>query len=339
MSEAQARVLAMAILDNEEVIKKPVMASTIDQVEAELRQTCTYLSNSSVKRILVYDNFFDEFVDKPNHPLEDREKIKLYFTSSAPPTVTPPLRPSTSSSSPSRPSTSASPSRPSTSSRPYGTSQTTLMFVKDGLKINKEPPVVKSNEALEKEIEERSKIFGKDGKPVNSYGKKINAMSFALAKEDPSLLQNRGNLLQAARKALHDSGYEYAHGKKTRSQKFGRHQKEKEVEKYTCEAARHERSTELNESISSLQKQAEYLEKAKEKAVNSSLFCEAATLEHQGSELKMKIRRENKLMEIQQHSSKLLKRRNRNRRNSRKRNKNYSKFEDINIKDPIQWKA
>lgn len=335
MSEAQARVLAMAILDNEEVIKKPVMASTIDQVEAELRQTCTYLSNSSVKRILVYDNFFDEFVDKPNHPLEDREKIKLYFTSSAPPTVTPPLRPSTSSSSPSRPSTSASPSRPSTSSRPYGTSQTTLMFVKDGLKINKEPPVVKSNEALEKEIEERSKIFGKDGKPVNRYGKKINAMSFALAKEDPSLLQNRGNLLQAARKALHDSGYEYAHGKKTRSQKFGRHQKEKEVEKYTCEAARHERSTELNESISSLQKQAEYLEKAKEKAVNSSLFCEAATLEHQGSELKMKIRRENiELMEIQQHSSKLLK-----RRNSRKRNKNYSKFEDINMKDPIQWKA
>lgn len=65
MSEAQARVLAMAILDNEEVIKKPVMASTIDQVEAELRQTCTYLSNSSVKRILVYDNFFEEFVDKP----------------------------------------------------------------------------------------------------------------------------------------------------------------------------------------------------------------------------------------------------------------------------------
>lgn len=123
--------------------------------------------------------------------------------------------------------------------------------------------------------------------------------------------------------------------KKTRSKKFGRHQKEKEVEKYTCEAARHERSTELNESISSLQKQAEYLEKAKEKAVNSGLFCEAATLEHQGSELKMKIRRENiELMEIQQHSSKLLK-----RRNSRKRNKNYSKFEDINMKDPIHWKA
>lgn len=94
------------------------------------------------------------------------------------------------------------------------------MFVKDGLKINKEPPVVKSNEALEKEIEERSKIFGKDGKPVNRYGKKINAMSFALAKEDPSLLQNRGNLLQAARKALHDSGYEYAHGKKNSEQKI-----------------------------------------------------------------------------------------------------------------------
>ncbi|XP_071505671.1 uncharacterized protein [Diadema antillarum] len=308
----KARVLATAVLEMKEVIKKPLMAATMAEVEKELKEACVVISNLSVDRVLVYDKFFEEYVDEPNHVLVDKDKIILHFASAT------------------MPSTTAAPSyvKPSTS-------QSTLVIAKDGtLKISSEPPLVQESsqsdcgQLSERDIEERAKIFGRDGKHVNRYGKRINAVALSLAKEDPSLLQNRGNLLQKARLALHESGYEYAHGKKTRSKKFGteRH-KAKEVSNHSREVVRQDRLNELTEIISSLRRQVSYLEKGKEQAVNSNLFCKAATLDQQVSEMNLKIRKLHmEKTEIQRHSAKLEKRRSRKRnRSGRKEARRQSK--------------
>ncbi|XP_071495268.1 uncharacterized protein [Diadema antillarum] len=308
----KARVLATAVVEMKEVIKKPLMAATMAEVEKELKEACAVISNLSVERMLVYDKFFEEYVDEPNHVLVDKDKIILHFASATMPSTT------AASSTTAAPLTTAAPSyaKPSTS-------QSALVIAKDGtLKISSEPPLVLESsqsdcgQLSERDIEERAKIFGRDGKPVNRYGKRINAVALSLAKEDPSLLQNRGNLLQKARLALHESGYEYARRKKTRSKKFGTERDEaKEVFNHSSEVVRQDRLTELTEIISSLQRQISYLEKGKEQAVNSNMYGKAATLDQQVSEMNLKIWKLHvEKTEIIRHNARLEKRRSRKRK-------------------------
>ncbi|XP_072164029.1 uncharacterized protein [Diadema setosum] len=310
----KARVLATAVLEMKEVIKKSLMAATMAEVEKELKEACAVISNLSVDRMLVYDKFFEEYVDEPNHVLVDKDKIILHFASATMPSTT------AASSTTAAPLTTAAPSyaKPSTS-------QSTMVIAKDDtLKMSPEPPLVQESsqsdcgQLSERDLEERAKIFGRDGKHVNRYCESINAVALSLAKEDPSLLQNRGNLLQKARLALHESGYEYAHGKKTRSKKFGTEcHKAKEVSYHSRKVVRQDRLTELTEIISSLQRQVSYLEKGKEQAVNSNLYCKAATLDQQVSEMNLKIWKLHvEKTEIQQHNAKLEKRRSRKRNRS-----------------------
>ncbi len=139
----------------------------------------------------------------------------------------------------------------------------------------------------------KSQIFGKRGAKLNRYQKRINQETLLLPRGNPALLTNKGNLLKEERKAVHRSGYNYAHGNKTRSQILVKRSSDSEenTKKFTTKIAREERLAEVTEKIQSRKNQLEYLEKGKVKAVESSMFGQAATFEQQAGEFKLNIRR------------------------------------------------
>ena len=86
-------------------------------------------------------------------------------------------------------------------------------------------------EMTENELEQKSQIFGKDGKDgkMNKYQQAINKEAFLVAKERPDLVYRRGELLKEARLRLHASGYSYKRGSQSRSKVFGKMEAEKNV--------------------------------------------------------------------------------------------------------------
>ncbi len=270
----------------------------MEELERTLRKACPSIMKLPVQRTLVYDRFHEEFLDDPDHILTDKDKIAFHFDMAS--------------------STCASPSTASATRTTQFTRQSTLVFGRDGLKISASPPKVQDT-LSEKELEEKAKIFGKSGKkPLTKYQKSMNDASSEIVKKDPTIAENRGELYKQARLMVHNSGYQYAHGKKTRSKYFGS-ASQKISDKggnYSRKACRDERLTELTERCSSLEKQIGFLEKSQEKALNSSLFDQAANLERQISSARLEKRRlEKEKKNIEAHTVKLEKRRvNRKRR-------------------------
>ena len=65
----------------------------------------------------------------------------------------------------------------------------------------------------ENQIRKHSQLFLKREKPLSSYHTAMNKASAQLCMKDPSLLWNRGSLLEKSRKVVDDTGYVYKKGK------------------------------------------------------------------------------------------------------------------------------
>ena len=68
------------------------------------------------------------------------------------------------------------------------------------------------------DIPELAKIFSKE--PLTSYQQKVNEAAVEICLHKPSYLSKRGELLELARKRVHQSGYDYKK-RKSRSKMFG----------------------------------------------------------------------------------------------------------------------
>ena len=76
-----------------------------------------------------------------------------------------------------------------------------------------------SNLIDEEEVRAQARIYGKSGKEVTKYQRRLNEVAGDLCVRDPVLLGDRRKLLELAKDELHESGYVYAKGK-SRSKKF-----------------------------------------------------------------------------------------------------------------------
>ncbi|XP_071947411.1 uncharacterized protein [Antedon mediterranea] len=269
---AVPRVLVTIINNGREILKKPVSGGTIQELETECRKVCPSIQSNIIERVLVYDNDFDDYIDTLDHIPANRDKLIFRFVSPIPP-----------------PSSDLDHQPPSTVFQET-TRQSTLQFVSGKLKVSHEAPVVPPVINDLEEIQCKSKIFGKEKQKLNRYQEKINEAACALAREDHTLISNKGLLLEQARKVVHNSGYAYAHGNKTRSKVFGGKGKSKK-NTYSKERTRNEQLQVLQEQINSIKTQVDYMEKGKIKAVGSSQFGQAVNFEQQAVELKLKLRR------------------------------------------------
>ena len=98
---------------------------------------------------------------------------------------------------------------------------------------------------------------------MNKYQQRINKEAFLLVHKNPALLQKRGQPLKEARKALHDKGYEYAHGNKNRSKTLRKQIHVNGTKSYSTENPRKERLEEIARKTSSLKIRLDFLERRK----------------------------------------------------------------------------
>ena len=105
-------------------------------------------------------------------------------------------------------------------------------------------------------LEQESAIF--KCASLTKYMKSINEASLALVQEDVSLLQNKGELFDMAKRKVHEMGYSYAK-QSSRSKVF-----------------REERINELYESITSTNETIQLLLKQKEQYANIDKLEQAA---------------------------------------------------------------
>ena len=314
---AVPRILVIIVIDGKEMVKKPLRAGTFQEVIAESQLLCPEILTLQLERVQVYDKGFQDFIDDDEHILAENDKICLHFTTTfeVAPSDTASSTGSLSAwavkSNPGRTSSSPSTSREtlhtpaenaSTATGGEGThmsstgntkGQSTLAFVGGKLKISREAPAntqQSTSEFTEDELEEKAKIYGRNGNKLNAYQKRVNSAAANLVKLDSTLLLNRGILLEKARSHVHESGYEYAHGKKTRSKAFGQGKQAKSTH-YITASAREDRLETINEQITSLETQILFLDKGKDKAATSGQFGQAVSFEQQSVELKLKLRK------------------------------------------------
>lgn len=154
-------------------------------------------------------------------------------------------------------------------------------------------------------IKEKSTIFGKS---PNDYQKAINTASFQLCLSNPSLLlEKKGDLLDMARKKVHEDSYCYKKGR-TRSKKLepslceeGEPQPKRQ--KITaCERQR--RIKELTEEISGLNCHVEIKEQRIDQANNSRNYRMCDELAGEVSDLKSKRHQLNAELADLQHRTK-----------------------------------
>ena len=109
--------------------------------------------------------------------------------------------------------------------------------------------------------------------------KSVNEASLALVREDVSLLQNKGELFDMAKRKVHEMGYSYAK-QSSRSKVFGDSNPENPTvikkRNYIPSNIREERINELSESITSANETIQLLLKQKEQYANIDKFEQAA---------------------------------------------------------------
>lgn len=133
------------------------------------------------------------------------------------------------------------------------------------------------------ELLEKSAIY-QTGNPngLTKYQLAINKAAYELCLEDPSLLHNRGQLTNLARKKTDDEGYCYKK-KRSRSKAFGtggETSKETNQVKFSAEF-RHKRIRALTEDLDSMNTTMALLEKERYKQHNMKKYAQAASIEEQ----------------------------------------------------------
>ena len=144
------------------------------------------------------------------------------------------------------------------------------------------------------ELKQQSRFYGK-GNPEASltpYESAINEASYKLVLDDGSLINNRGRLLNAARKKVHDDGYQYQK-KASRSKSFGIGLSSSTTPKrprYSSEL-RGKRILEVKEDLEDLATQIQYADKSQEKFANVQQYEAASSMCKEISSLKLKKRK------------------------------------------------
>lgn len=153
----------------------------------------------------------------------------------------------------------------------------------------------------EKELEEKSKIYTKN-QPLTNYQNAINKASAELAKQDYSLLLNRGKLVEESRKKVKAEGYKFVKGKSRA--KGCEDQPTKRVK--TTKDDRAEYIKLLNQDISTKKEQIRYKEQRVGMAKNSKNWELCDKLTGEISKLRketFELEQEFKLMQRKQSQS------------------------------------
>lgn len=137
-------------------------------------------------------------------------------------------------------------------------------------------------------IEQESRIYGKaDTDNLTKYQKSINDAAFKLCLENANLIQNKGKLLDLARKKLDDDGYNYVK-RRSRSKTFGSEKGivEDKVEKRQklTEEMRQRKVSEISEDIETVNKIMSCLENERVKLVNMQKYSQAGQVLQQIAE-------------------------------------------------------
>ena len=115
-------------------------------------------------------------------------------------------------------------------------------------------------------------------KNIFNYQKAVNESAIELAKNDGSLLLNKGKLFEMAREKVFTSGYRYAK-KESRSKYFGAASKAaKPKRRYASESIRSSRIQDIQESITSITGTIKLLTQQKQQYVNTEKFLQAAEI-------------------------------------------------------------
>lgn len=147
--------------------------------------------------------------------------------------------------------------------------------------IHKRPDMKVIEIDAERVKSESTTFKGTDGKDLTQYQVAINDAAYKLCLKDPSLLSKKGDLLGVARKMLHESGYSYAK-KRSRSVVVGQSastsgaNKQKRVRLTTD--VRRKRIAAIEEDLEGLQKESEYITKARDKQAATRQYQVAAAL-------------------------------------------------------------
>ena len=123
-------------------------------------------------------------------------------------------------------------------------------------------------------LQDESRIYGRkgDSKNLTAYQTAINKASFELAVTDTTLIKQRGNLLEAARKQVNIDGYQYAK-KQTRSKVFGQKsrldiQSQDSKKARLSSDVRTTRIRECQDDLENIDMQLKFAERAREKFAN-----------------------------------------------------------------------
>ena len=127
-------------------------------------------------------------------------------------------------------------------------------------------PLDKESEA---KVREQAIIYSKEIKrPLSAYQKQINEFAGDIAVRNPSLLTKRGELLEAARASVYESGYTYKKGH-SRSKRFSSSSSSEPPKRPKLnQEIRERRIHDLTEEISDLDKRISFKEKRVNAAAN-----------------------------------------------------------------------
>lgn len=116
----------------------------------------------------------------------------------------------------------------------------------------------------------------------------MNEAALKLCQETPSLLKQRGNLLDLARQAVHSSGFQYAK-KRSRSKALSENKDDEDNSTKRVKMStelRQERIKELTEDVKDMNLQLSLFTKQREKNINSLQFQDAISVTDEMSKLK-----------------------------------------------------
>ena len=183
-------------------------------------------------------------------------------------------------------------------------------------------------------IEQESRIYGKaDTDNLTKYQKSINDAAFKLCLENVNLIQNKGKLLDLARKKLDDDGYNYVK-KRSRSKTFGSEQgiEEDKVEKRQklTEEMRQRKVSELCEDIETVNKIMSCLENERVKLVNMQKYSQAGQVLQQIAEKRKEKRQLSDQLAIIQAKEARSKHYYSNKSSSRTKNKSEATSRNVN---------
>lgn len=149
---------------------------------------------------------------------------------------------------------------------------------------------------------EESEIYKnlKPGGFLYDYRRKFNDAAFKIALDNPTLLSNKGALVEHAKRKVEDDGYIYKK-KKSRSSNLNAPEPEKSVK--MTESIRGKQITEISEDLEEVRNEIYHLERSREKARNINSDERALRLTKDMEPLRAKKRRlEEELILLQKKS-------------------------------------